>query len=68
MKIQINGKSFQIFVGAKVIDAVRMYFAEIEEVFDIENIIVKDKYGNKLEFDGALNNNNSLFIKLKTYD
>ncbi|HOR60045.1 MAG TPA: hypothetical protein PLW77_09190 [Bacteroidales bacterium] len=63
MNIQINNKSFQIFSGAKVIDAVRMYFTEIGENFEIDNIVVEDKFGNKLEFDGRLRNNKSLFIK-----
>jgi cephalosporin hydroxylase len=63
MNIQINNKSFQIFSGAKVIDAVRMYFTEIGENFEIDDIVVEDKFGNKLEFDGRLRNNKSLFIK-----
>ncbi|HNY45028.1 MAG: hypothetical protein QM212_05580 [Bacteroidota bacterium] len=63
MNIQINNKSFQIFSGAKVIDAVRMYFTEIGKDFEIDKIVVEDKFGNRLEFDGRLRNNKSLFIK-----
>ena len=63
MNIQINNKSFQIFSGAKVIDAVRMYFTEIGKDFEIDKIVVEDKFGNRLEFDGRLRNNKSLCIK-----
>lgn len=63
MNIQINNKSFQIFSGAKVIDAVRMYFTEIGKDFEIDKIVVEDKFGNRLEFDGRLRNTKSLFIK-----
>lgn len=40
-----------------------MYFTEIGKDFEIDKIVVEDKFGNRLEFDGRLRNNKSLFIK-----
>ncbi len=65
MRIIINNFTINIFSGAKLIDALRMYISQRNENFSIDDVFVEDKYGNKIEIDGSLKNNKSYFIKFK---
>lgn len=54
MTIYINNEKFEIFEGARVIDAINMYLNSNELLHDHVVTEVTDQYGNKLMDKGRL--------------
>ncbi len=62
MKITVNNVSLSIFEGAKVKDAMRMYYAKIGKHFPDKIPVVRDTFGHRLGLDGALLPDSVLYI------
>ncbi len=65
MKISINNTELSIFEGAKVKDAVRMYYAQQGEQLPKPMPVVKDAWGHQVGTDGSLLPNTKLYIQPK---
>ncbi|HOI87519.1 MAG TPA: hypothetical protein PLV51_06630 [Lentimicrobium sp.] len=68
MKLFINQIEFQIYRGAKVMDAVRAYYTTTRQ--DVPAILPPafDRYGNLLEPDGELLPEQRVFIFEPQFD
>lgn len=66
MIIFVNDIEIRVFAGARVIDAVRAYYAEIGRAIPHKTPIAKDRYGNTVAIDGRLSEGNHIYIKIKT--
>lgn len=65
MKIYINGDSFEIFEGAKVQDALNLFFNSLPDYDNIMISDITDSYGNLLMMDGTLLPGTEIFIDTK---
>lgn len=63
MKVIVNKKEIEIFNGAKVADAIRLYYSLKTKKTPSEFPIVEDAFGNGLDADGRLSEGDRLFIK-----
>ena len=62
MKVFINDEEVAIHHGAKVLDAMRAYYAQRNKKLPQKLPIVSDAYGNSIAPDGELNDGNHLNI------
>ncbi len=65
MKIKVNNTQLEIFDGATVLDALRVYHKHRKRKFPKVLPTIYDVYGNKVAPDGELTEGNALFIKRK---
>ena len=65
MTLFVNDEEITIHHGAKVLDAMRMYYAIHEVKLPKILPIVSDAYGNNVAPDGELSEGNNLYIKTK---
>jgi hypothetical protein len=63
MKIFINQKEVQVFNGATVKDAVLAYDRKAHEFLLKGKLAVHDRYGNLLESDGELNEEQQITLE-----
>lgn len=63
MKVIVNRTELEIFRGAKVADAIRMYFVHHKKALPKTLPKVEDRYGNTVAPDGALSEGSRLIIK-----
>ncbi len=63
MKITVNNEEITIFVGAKVKDAIRMYYAKQGKMQPKNLTAVKDAYGHRVGYDGSLLPDSVLYIE-----
>ncbi len=54
MKVTVNKMELSIFEGAKVKDAVRMYYARRGERLPVPMPVVRDAFGHEAGADGTL--------------
>lgn len=67
MNVYVNEKQVRIFVGAKVIDALRRVFTRRHidlKMIDEKYVKVYDEYGNEVAFDGPLREGKHLFYEM----
>ncbi len=62
MKVIVNNEELNIFEGAKVKDAIIMYFVQQGKDLPMPIPTVKDAYGHKIGFYGSLLPNMVLYI------
>ncbi len=62
MKIEINGKTVEIFGGGRVRDALRKYSAELLTQIENKKKKVVDGHGNPVALDGELSEGQQLHI------
>lgn len=62
MQITVNSTPLELYNGAKVKDAILKYYSQLGKN-PKKNLRIEDSYGNSVDFDGALTDGNSLFIK-----
>ncbi len=63
MKININNIEFRIFEGAKVKDAIRLYYTQQGKQLPDSMPVVKDAWGHQVGTDGSLLPNTKLYIQ-----
>ncbi len=63
MKVTINNTTLHIFEGAKVKDAIRMYYAQQDKSIPNPMPIVRDAFGHTLGVEGSLLPNTILHIE-----
>ncbi len=63
MKITVNNTTLHIFEGAKVKDAIRMYYAQLGKQSPDSMPVVKDKWRHKVGNEGTLLPNAVLHIQ-----
>ncbi len=63
MKITVNNIILTIFEGAKVKDAIRMYYVQQCEPFPNPTPIVRDAFGHQIGLDGSLLPDAVLYIQ-----
>ncbi len=63
MQIRINGKTVEIFAGARIMDAVRRYSRTAWKQVRANEKKVFDAYGHEVALDGELGGGEELFIK-----
>lgn len=63
MKAIVNGTEVRTYYGAKVKSAVLAYCRENNLSTNLENIEVRDTYGNIIDLDGSLRNNTVIYVK-----
>ena len=63
MRVYINQKEIEIFVGASVKDAVLAFDKTAWKLYLKGKLAVYDGYGNSIDPDGALTANQSLILK-----
>ncbi len=66
MKVTVNRTELDIFSGARVIDALRMYYSRHKKAMPAPLPTVKDIYGNTLDYEGRLKDGTKLKIKKNT--
>lgn len=64
MRIWINDKSFELFEGAKVQDALNKYFSELGNQGEHDSYQVIDNHGNLLMHDGSLSEGSKIYINI----
>lgn len=64
MRIWINDKSFELFEGAKVQDALNKYFSEVGKQHSHDTYQVIDSHGNLLMTDGSLLEGSKIYINI----
>ena len=64
MKIRINGKTVELFDGARVMDALRKYSRADLESIKNKNKKIVDSHGHRLELDGELSEGDEFYIKV----
>ncbi len=62
MIVTVNRTELEIFSGARVIDALRMYYSRHKKAIPNPLPTVKDMYGNTLDYDGRLKDGTKLKI------
>ena len=65
MKLFVNDEEITIHHGAKVLDAIRAYYAQRNKNLPQNLPMVSDAYGNSIAPDGELSEGNHLYIKTK---
>lgn len=65
MKITVNDTELIIFEGAKVKDAVRLYYTQQDEHLPEPMPVVTDAFGHKIGIEGTLLPNTAIFIHKK---
>jgi len=63
MKIKIDGKTVEIFAGARIMDVVRRYSRAAWKQVRTNEKKVYDAYGHEVALDGELGGGEELFIK-----
>ncbi len=63
MEITVNNTTLHIFEGAKVKDAIRMYYAQQDKSIPKPMPIVRDAFGHILGVEGSLLPNTILHIE-----
>lgn len=63
MKVFVNDTEVRTYYGAKVKSAVLAYFRANKLPLKLNDIQVRDAYGNLVDFDGALRSNSRIYIK-----
>ena len=66
MKVFINNQEITVFNGARVLDALRVYYMQQENRLPCKMPTVTDSYGNSIAPDGALTEGNHLYIRKLT--
>lgn len=70
MIVFVNEKQIKIFVGAKVMDALRYVFVRRHldlNLIDDKYLTVYDGYGNEIALDGPLCENKHIFYKITPF-
>ncbi len=62
MIIYINNEKYEIFEGARVVDAINLYFSSNRSLHDHVATDVTDQYGNSLSDNGRLLPDSELII------
>lgn len=64
MKVFINNQEIELFLGARVEDAVRRYL-RLKELSDVnlKSVLVRDAWGNEIDLDGALSDGAKIFVE-----
>ncbi len=65
MKVTVNRTKLEIFAGAKVADAVRMYYARHKKAIPRFIPEVRDRFGNEVAPDGAISEGSHFIIVKK---
>lgn len=63
MQIKIDGKTVEIFAGARIMDVVRRYSRAAWKQVRTNEKKVYDAYGHEVALDGELGGGEELFIK-----
>jgi hypothetical protein len=63
MIVFINNRKVEIFSGATVADAVRIYSGRSSKLLHNKKFRVFDRFGNQTETDGELSEGQKLFLK-----
>ena len=63
MKIKIDGKTVEIFAGARIMDVVRRYSRTAWKQVRANEKKVYDAYNHEVALDGELGGGEELFIK-----
>jgi hypothetical protein len=63
MQIRIDGKTVEIFAGARIMDAVRRYSRTAWKQVRANEKKVFDAYGHEVALDGELGGGEELFIR-----
>lgn len=63
MKAFVNDTEVRTYYGAKVKSVVLAYCRANNLSMNLENIEVRDAYGNVIDLDGALRANSKIYVK-----
>lgn len=63
MKAFVNGTEVRTYYGAKVKSVVLAYCRANNMPLKLDDIVVKDAYGNVIDLDGSLRANSKIFVK-----
>ena len=64
--LEINKQTLQVFEGATVVDAIRSYLALQKCSSSLSDLEVRDRFGNKVDMQGAITEGVAFTIQLKT--
>ncbi|MBW6490044.1 MAG: hypothetical protein K0B15_02505 [Lentimicrobium sp.] len=62
MTVFVNNLEIKVFRGARVMNAIKLYYSGIYEEIPKELPVIVDHYGNIIDFDGELLNLQRLYI------
>lgn len=63
MLVKVNGKTIEVFAGARVMDVVRRYSRDAWKQVQADKKKVTDADGHEVALDGELNGGEELFIR-----
>lgn len=63
MKVFVNDIEVRTYYGAKVKSAVLAYCRANNKSIQLDDIEVRDAYGNIVDYDGSLRPNSKIYIK-----
>ena len=63
MKAFVNDTEVRTYYGAKVKSIVLAYYRANNLTIKLDNIEVRDAYGNVIDLDGSLRSNSKIYVK-----